>query len=220
MADEFNETPWTERQWEAFLRESELRAARFGDLFETLLDHPDRDELVAREMGWKGDREAPNFELPEAEEDEPDEDGPDKNGPDEDVLDERQAKTSRLRALPAYSAGRQWGLRVCKVLENVGELEGELDEIASRAIEGCLSVAAKLAAGHALGDDDQALCGNIVCCKRAAAFAQQGVEALEELAQRGCVGAEAIQPLVEEGHRIRLLVEQRIGELRSRVWWE
>jgi len=196
MADEFDETPWTERQWEAFLRESELHAARFGDLFETLLDHPDRDELIAREMGWKGDREAPNFELPEAEEDEPDEDepdedgpdedepdedGPDEDGPDEDVLDERQAKKSRLRALPAYSAGRQWGLRVCKALENVGggaaelgkgELhEAELDEIVSRAIEGCLSVAAKIAGGHALGDEDQALCGNIVCCKRAAAFA-------------------------------------------------
>jgi hypothetical protein len=134
-------------------------------------------------------------------------------------------KKSRLRALPAYSAGRQWGLRVCKALQNVGggaaELgEAELDEIVSRAIEGCLSVAAKIAAGHALGDEDQALCGNIVCCRRAAAFAQQGIEALEELAQRGCVLGDAIQPLVEEGHRVRLLVEQQIGELRSRVWWE
>lgn len=218
MADEFDETPWTERQWEAFLRESELRAARFGDLFETLLDHPDRDELIAREMGWKGDREAPEFELPEEEETEEDE--PDEDVLEEEVLEDIAQKKSRLRALPAYSAGRQWGLRVCKALENVGELDAEPDEIMSRAIEGGLSVAAKIAAGHALGDDDQALCGNIVCCRRAAAFAQQGIDALAELAQRGCVGAEAIQPLVEEGHRVRLLVEQQIGELRSRVWWE
>jgi hypothetical protein len=47
-----DEKPWTEAQWEAFMKESDLRSARFGDLLETLRDDPDCHEKVAREMGW------------------------------------------------------------------------------------------------------------------------------------------------------------------------
>ena len=214
MTDEFNETPWTERQWEEFLRESELRSARFGELFETLLDHPRRDELIAREMGWNRDREAPEeepaFELPEADEWQPDE---------EDQEEIRQEKAD-LSALPAYSAAFQWGLGIHKLFENVGERNADLEEIISRAIEGGLCVGAKIAAGRALGDDDETLCGNIVCCKRAAAFARQAIEALQELADCGGFPGEALQGLIEEGNRVQALVEERIRELRSRVWWE
>ncbi|HUY92418.1 MAG TPA: hypothetical protein VMV10_26990 [Pirellulales bacterium] len=210
MSDEYNETPWTERQWEAFFRESELRSARFGELFETLRDHPDRDELIDREMGWDRDDEEPEFESPPDEELESEEE-------DEEELEREKSDPSDL---PAYAASFAWGRSVLKLLKNVGDLETDLDETVSRAIEGCLSVAAKIAAGSAMGEEDQSLCGNIVCCKRAAAFAEQGIEALEELAQRGCFPREALQPLVAEGQRVRLLVEERIGELRSRVWWE
>ena len=44
--------PWTEAQWEKMMRESDLKSARFGELLETLIDHPERDKIVAREMGW------------------------------------------------------------------------------------------------------------------------------------------------------------------------
>jgi hypothetical protein len=50
--DEEDERPWDEPQWEAFMKESDVRAARFGELFETLIDDPDRDEKIAEEMGW------------------------------------------------------------------------------------------------------------------------------------------------------------------------
>jgi hypothetical protein len=47
-----DDRPWSEEKWEAFMKEGDLRAARFGELLETFIDHPDRDEIVAREMGW------------------------------------------------------------------------------------------------------------------------------------------------------------------------
>src|SRR5687767_6541933 len=50
--DPEGDKPMNEEQWEAFMREGDLRAARFGELLETLIDHPNRDEIVAREMGW------------------------------------------------------------------------------------------------------------------------------------------------------------------------
>jgi hypothetical protein len=51
------EKPWNEEQWERFMKRSEARADRFGELLETLVDHPDRDKIIAREMGWKEDDE-------------------------------------------------------------------------------------------------------------------------------------------------------------------
>jgi hypothetical protein len=47
-----SEKPWSEERWEQEFRRSDARADRFGELLETFMDHPDRDELVAREMGW------------------------------------------------------------------------------------------------------------------------------------------------------------------------
>ncbi len=47
-----NEPVWDEYDWERFLREQDLRAERYLELMETYRDHPDRDNIVAREMGW------------------------------------------------------------------------------------------------------------------------------------------------------------------------
>lgn len=46
------EKPWSEERWEREFKRNDARADRFGELLETFMDHPDRDELVAREMGW------------------------------------------------------------------------------------------------------------------------------------------------------------------------
>lgn len=49
---EDHEEPWSEEEWLEDMKRSDARADRFGELLETLQDHPNRDELVAREMGW------------------------------------------------------------------------------------------------------------------------------------------------------------------------
>jgi hypothetical protein len=217
MTDDFNESPWTEQQWETFLRQGELRAARFQDLFETLADDPNRDELIDREMGWDREREEPASEFPEAEEELEFEE---ELEPEEELQTERRRKKSRLSALPAYSASYRWGLKVLKALKKVDQRDADTEEIVARALESCLSVGAKIAGGHALGEKEEAICGNIVYCRRAAAFAQQGIEALQQLADRGELAGDVLQGLIEEGARVRSLVDERIRELRARVWWE
>lgn len=47
-----------EFEWEQFMRESDKTAERFSKLFETYADHPDRDRIIAREMGWEWLEEA------------------------------------------------------------------------------------------------------------------------------------------------------------------
>jgi hypothetical protein len=43
---------WDEYRWEKYLRENDQRCDRFAALLEANLAHPDRDQVIAREMGW------------------------------------------------------------------------------------------------------------------------------------------------------------------------
>jgi hypothetical protein len=88
-----DELPWNEARWEAFFKESDVKAAKFAELLETFIDHPDRDAIIDHEMGW--DRDKPRGQWSangaadeDAEEDE-DDDSEDVDSEDDfDELDE------------------------------------------------------------------------------------------------------------------------------------
>jgi hypothetical protein len=113
-------------------------------------------------------------------------------------------------------------VRVHKALERYlkGNEEPDPDDPLVVAFSDSLVVTAKIAGGHGMGYDEEVLCGNIVCCKRSLEAAERSVAALEELAERGTVPTDTIQPLLEEGRMVRDLVQQHIAQLRSRVWWQ
>src|ERR1700745_2213131 len=46
------ERAWDEYQWERFLQQQEGKAEKYLQLLEEYLDDPQRDEIIAREMGW------------------------------------------------------------------------------------------------------------------------------------------------------------------------
>lgn len=52
MADNHSDNAWDEYDWERFLQEQELRTEKYMGLLEKYMDHPQRDEIIAREMGW------------------------------------------------------------------------------------------------------------------------------------------------------------------------
>ena len=41
-----------EHEWERFLRQCDARSERYGELLDKFMDHPDRERIVAKEMGW------------------------------------------------------------------------------------------------------------------------------------------------------------------------
>lgn len=214
------ERPWTEREWERFMLESDVRSAKFGELLETLIDHPDRDEIIAREMGW--DRE----EAGDAVDFDPS-DSFDINAAleealtDEDLEQEMREDKAALQAIPAYSRGYAWGLQVHRTLKPFLESEdADPQDDLVEAFGGSLTVAARIAGGHGMGYDDESICGNIVCCRQALEAARNSAAALESLARQGVLPPETAHPLIEEGREVARLVEERIEELRSCVWWE
>jgi hypothetical protein len=215
-----NEAPWGEEQWERFMKESDVRSARYGELLETLMDHPERDEIIAREMGWDRDDEVDD----EAEDDWRAELNEAMNDPlTDEELEEYRRERGEVEDVPAYARSFAWASRVFHSLRP--EFESPLDEMSDvdelfiEALD-CRVVAAKIAGGHGMGYDEDSLCGNIVCCKRSLEAADNSLRALAELAELRPELRETIAPLLEEGRQVRQLVVDRIEELRSQVWWE
>src|SRR5205807_5131720 len=54
---------WDEYDWERFLQQQDQRTEKYMELLEKYIDDPQRDEIIARDMGWTqvlgdGDRSA------------------------------------------------------------------------------------------------------------------------------------------------------------------
>jgi hypothetical protein len=53
MADEQQpDKVWDEYDWERFLQQQDRKTEKYLELLEKYVDHPDRDAIIAREMGW------------------------------------------------------------------------------------------------------------------------------------------------------------------------
>ena len=51
-SNEADGTSMDEFEWERFMKESDRKSERYGELLEKYKDHPDCERIVAREMGW------------------------------------------------------------------------------------------------------------------------------------------------------------------------
>jgi hypothetical protein len=213
-----DEKPWNEEQWERFMERSHARSARFGELLETLHDHPDRDAIIAREMGWDRDDadghsqfddediapedDSADDDFTEAEMDDAAEDSVfddddvefDGNGADSDPFDpERRSKDH----IPGYQLAFDVGFEVHRALQPYMERldDNDLSNRAERlqsAYINSLIPAAKIAGGHGMGEEDEALCGQIVCLKKALAASETAREDLNWLAANAGLPAELV----------------------------
>src|SRR5438132_9052326 len=46
------ERVWDEYDWERFLQQQDRKTERYMELLEKYIDDPNRDQIIAREMGW------------------------------------------------------------------------------------------------------------------------------------------------------------------------
>jgi flagellar biosynthesis chaperone FliJ len=46
------EKNWDEYDWERFLQQQDHKTEKYMELLEKYIDHPQRDQIIAREMGW------------------------------------------------------------------------------------------------------------------------------------------------------------------------
>lgn len=53
MAERDSDRAWDEYEWERFLQAQDQKTEKYMELLEKYIDDPNRDEIVAREMGWR-----------------------------------------------------------------------------------------------------------------------------------------------------------------------
>ena len=219
---------WTEEEWEAFLRQADARTAKFQELFETLIDHPSRDAIIAHEMGWEAffdecrskvdncDRCADRFEC-EAYEMLRLMEGPD-NVEDDPESAELLDCFDQVKEIAAYrlSGAFAVGLEDCFRRHFADD---DADEAIQAALLTAAMAPAQIAGGHGIGYDRDSLCGNIANCKRALGNAQACMEHLEDLERRGMLPKDRAAELRAGNLAVQKAVRLWIEELRSRVWW-
>jgi hypothetical protein len=128
-----------------------------------------------------------------------------------------------VEAIPAYQLAHDVAMQVWDALKPWSEMradeEDEAGEKVGEAFIGIQISAAKLAGGHGMGYDDDSICGNIVCCKKSLAGAEQTAQALTWLREEGTLPKEKVDPLLPEVRKVEEAIRQRIADLRKRVWW-
>src|SRR6201992_2817281 len=85
---------WDEYDWERFLQQQDRKTEKYMELLERYIDDPNRDQIIAREMGWyhlldkDGEKWAENVDFLFDQDQELQEDGEDEEGDQENAESE------------------------------------------------------------------------------------------------------------------------------------
>ncbi len=209
MSADDSDKIWDEYDWERFMQDQDRKTEHYMELLEKYLDDPNRDQIIAREMGWT--HLADDTEDDWAEEAEMFLDA-------ETIGDEEEENESPVQDSfetdPLYQS--------CVALS--GELGLALDEnpalqsnpvavkMATHSAIGC----AKLAA--ALNDDDLDEIGmTLAYLKRALRAITISLDALLELQKNRAIDDHRGQILAQRVFQVRDGIVSKMGEIR-REW--
>ena len=216
-----NREDWDEHEWEQFLQRADVRTAKYQELFETLSDRPDRDAIIAREMGWNHFFESCPVAgkvcdtCAERDDCEPYAltrllEGME----DDEATDEFDEDFEQIQSIPAFQKGEAFLLRLEQFCRSAVR-----DEDVVSAVAAAGRVPAQIAGGHGMGYERESLCGNIANCKRALKNAVLCRALLADLGRRGVIAEAQAEGLQAEADRLCEAVKRWIEDLRSRVWW-
>ena len=211
------ESYWTEEQWERFMLENEKLMDRYEQVRK---ENPDRrwdDPLdlyhkVHYDLDLGEESEHP-AEPPESVSDEPSESSEEAGG-EEPELPEKED----FHDISVYQLAYAFSLAVYDYLKRAESGRKELDPIHQQLALHGLRIAADIAGGHGLGYDEETLCGNIVKNRWALGHAVEARRLCDQLIERDGPIPD-IAALQAQLLPIIKTLEERIAELRARVWW-
>ncbi len=204
--DEQPEQIWDEYDWERFLQEQDRKTERYMELLEKYIDEPERDRLIAREMGWTHllEDEASPWDEEEAE------------SAAEDAMqyleedDEEEEEPAEMH--PLYSACFALTVWIDKVIDEAGERQNS--PAAVKLATQSAVASAKLAA--ALSDDDIDEIGmTIAYLKRALRAITLAMEGALQLQKEAAMPEEMAVTLNARLFQIRDGIILLMGEYRA-----
>jgi hypothetical protein len=212
--DEQPEKIWDEYDWERFLQQQDRKTEKYMELLEKYIDHPDRDQIIAREMGWNhllnedGERWAEEVEEM-FEEEMPDElDLLDDDEDDTDV----EAEEEDFEVHPLYQASFALTVWLDQLFDEREELQNH--PAAVKLSTNAAICSAKLAA--ALSDDEIDEIGmTIAYLKRALKAITTAMEAAAQLQREVKLEEERYSVLTQRLFQIRDAIIGLMGEYRA-----
>jgi hypothetical protein len=204
MADFYDEPEraWDEYDWERFLQQQDSKTERYMELFEKYIDDPNRDQIIAQEMGWTHLLDQPTEEVEEIEFE-----------PDFEVEDEAEEETQEVfESHPLYQSA--FSLTVW-----IDQLFDEVPSVASSPLGVKLAshvavASAKLAA--ALSDHETEEIGmTIAYLKRALRAISTAVEAATQMSYDGSLKSRQFEELYQRLFQVRDSIIVMMGDLRA-----
>ncbi len=201
---------WDEYDWERFLQQQDRKTEKYMELLERFIDDPNRDQIIAREMGWyhlldkDGEKWAESVDSlfdEEFEEDMEDAEASAENG-EEDGYEVH----------PLYQASFALTIWIDQLFEELGDAQNKPSAVKLSTHSAVAS--AKLAA--ALSDDDVDEIGmTIAYLKRALKAVMTALEAAVQLRKEVRLSAEQFATLNQRLFQIRDGIILLMGEYRS-----
>ena len=209
MADEHEqpEREWDEYEWERFLQNQDLRTERYLELLERYVDHPERDVLIAKEMGWfdfSSGEEAWEASCAEDEELE---------GGELELDGEEDADAEALEEHPLYRNAFDLTVWLDGVLEARGERVTEHPAAMELAKQTCI-LGGKVAAALS-GPEESELGMTIAYLKRALRAANLALNAYAEVHREHLLGRVRDKQLRSRLFQVRDAIVVLIGETRA-----
>ena len=199
---------WDEYDWERFLQQQDRKTEKYMELLERYIDDPNRDQIIAREMGWYHLLDNDGVRWAETV-DSTFEDG--EEATQENLVNPLEREES-FEVHPLYQASFALTVWIDQFIE---ELPSAQNLPAAVKLSTQTAIAsAKLAA--ALSDDDVDEIGmTIAYLKRALKAIMLGIDASVQLRKDAKLKAEAFGVLNQRLFRIRDGIIQLMGEFRA-----
>ena len=202
---------WDEYDWERFLQQQDRKTERYMELLEIYIDDPNRDQIIAREMGWyhllddEGRDWADNVDTLFTEEME-------FAGDDEEEEDDPDSNSESFELHPLYQASFALTVWIDQLFEELGDLQNHPQAV--RLATQSAIASAKLAA--ALSDDDVDEIGmTIAYLKRSLKAITNAMEAGMHLKQEIKLDHEKCSTLDHRLFQIRDGIISLMGDYRS-----
>ena len=201
---------WDEYDWERFLQQQDRKTEKYMELLERFIDDPNRDQIIAREMGWyhlldkDGEKWVENVDsLFNEEFDEDRDDDPVEAGDDD---------ADGYEVHPLYQASFALTIWIDQLFEELGDAQNQPACVKLSTHSAVAS--AKLAA--ALSDDDVDEIGmTIAYLKRALKAVMTALEAAMQLRKEVSLSPERFATLNQRLFQIRDGIILLMGEFRT-----
>jgi hypothetical protein len=204
------EKVWDEHDWERFLQQQDRKTERYMELLERYIDDPNRDQLIAREMGWTHLLNDDGVKWVERVDDLFEEEMDELEEESESAEEEDSDESFEVH--PLYQAAFALTVWIDQLFEEAPALQNSPAGVKLSTQAAIAS--AKLAA--ALSDDDVDEIGmTIAYLKRALKAISLAMDAGGQLRKDGALGVDRFSTLNQRLFQIRDAIIELMGSYRA-----